>query len=121
MIHVGLKAVGLEGHGQGPTTHAAVADAVNDFLRRAKRVGFKRRTALYAVWYRGAQQLHDPFSLQFAGRSLAQRPHPAVKVWLMQPSSAKAASGHVEAGYEAEARELTKSILEVRTQLKQLR
>lgn len=121
MIHVGLKAVGLEGHGHGVTTHAAVAAATTDFLRRAKRVGYKRRTTLYAVWYQGSQQLHDPFSLQFAGRSLEQRPQPPVKVWLTLPASSKAASGHVEAGHEAEARALTKAILEVRTQLKQLR
>ncbi len=122
MIYVGLKAAaGLEGLGRGATTHAAVAAAVSDLLRRAARIGLKRSSTLYAVWYQGAQQLHDPFSLQFSGRSLEQHPHAAVEVWLSLPSRAKAAAGHVKAGHEGEARALTEALLQVRTQLKQLR
>lgn len=121
MIHVGLKAVGLEGHGHGATTHAAVDAAVSDFTKRAKRVGYKRSSPLIIVWYRGAQQLHDPFSLHFEGRSTEQHPYAAVKVWLGLPARAKAAAGHVKAGHAGEARTLAEALLAVRAQLKQLR
>lgn len=123
MIYVGLKAAaGLEGHGHGATTHAAVTAAVSDLLRRAARIGLRRYSTLYAVWYQGAQQLHDPFSLRFIGRSLDLHPQAGVKVRLELPARAKStATGHVESGHESEARVLTEALLQVRTQLKQLR